>query len=465
MNKKREILKNTDIYIEEGKIKQIGKNLNQFLTKIDKTINATDMIIIPGLINTHHHLFQTLFRGVDQLKKRPIIEWVKTLCSLLDGLDEEVIYSAACIGTAELLLSGCTTTSDHLYVYPHKRTNLFGSQIKAAKNMKIRFHPVRGNLSVDEKGNSIWPKFVIENDEQVLINLEKTINQYHDENDYSMCQVALGPCAYYSASKKLFSQIGKLARKHHVRLHTHSLELPDENSQCQKLFNLNALEFLEHVGFLGKDSWLAHGVYATDKDINRLAKSRTSISYTPFCSTAKKRVPPIIQMLQAGINVGIGTDGSASNDASNMIQESRLAGRLQGMNQVDESVSYFRATQILELATLGGARCLGRESVLGSIEPGKAADLAIIDINLHLECTGFNNPLEAIFHSGLNRVDYTIVNGQIVVEKGEIKAINGNSLEKIIDNHNNIVKSLISRAEKKLGYSLSMGWTSAIKKI
>lgn len=420
VNPQREVLVDSDILIAEGRIAALGRDLARSLAAPpDRTIAADGMVALPGLISTHDHLFQTLYRGVDRLKKRPIAEWVATLCQMLDPLDAEAAYSAAKIGLAELLLTGCTLASDHLYVYPHQRTDIFDAQVQAATELGIRFHPVRGSLGRDEQGESLWPAFVLEADAAVLTHAEALIQRYHDPDPFAMVQVGLGPCGYYTASRRLFVALAELAGRYGVRLHTHALEMASENEQNQRLFGCDALAFLEDVGFLGPHAWLAHAVYARPEDIARLARTHTAVAYTPWCTTAKKRVTPVTAMCAAGVNVGIGPDGAASNDGHNMLTEARLAGRLQGLDATQPGVSYWRASQIVELATLGGARCLGRAK-LGSIQVGQAADLVLVDVQRQLACAGCDNPLEAIFHTALAAVDYTIVAGRVVVDQGRL---------------------------------------------
>lgn len=451
----RRVLKNASLLVRGSTIETI--TTDTITESADQVIDARGMVVIPGLINTHHHLFQTLFRGVDLLKKRPIVEWVQTLCSMLDRLDEEAAYEAARVGIAELLLSGCTTTSDHIYLYPHKRTGIFDRTVQAAADMGIRFYPVRGSISADENGESIWPDQVVEENDAILDEIDRVTSAYHDRTDHAMCRVAAGPCGYYTASQELYAAVGAYATKHDTRLHSHLLEFQHEEDTCQKRFGIGAVPFFQETGFLGDHAWHAHGVFATEADITTLAKTGTGISYTPFCSTAKKQVPPILQMREANVPVGIGTDGSASNDASNMLQEARLAGRLQGMNTSASSVSYLRATQIIELATRGGAQCLGWQNQIGSLEEGKAADIVLIDTTNRLDCAGFHNPLEAVFHSGLNRADYVLVNGQIRVAKGTLVDAD---LSAMLSSHRSIQNEMITNAEEQLGKSLMLPWES-----
>ncbi len=466
LNRQRDVLTNVDIVIDGNQIAAIGPNLAaQMAVLPDRVIDASGMLVIPGMIATHDHLFQTLYRGIDGLKKRPIVEWIATLCRLLDPLDAEAAYTAAWVGLAELLLSGCTTTSDHLYVYPHGRTAIFDAQVQAAHELGIRFHPVRGSLGRDEAGQSVWAAQVLEDDDAILAHAEAVIRRYHNPDPYAMLQVGLGPCGYYAASRRVFAAVADLAARYGVRLHTHALETATENEACQRLAGLDALAFLEDVGFLGKHVWLAHCVYAEPSDIVRLAATHTSVAYTPWCTTAKKRVTPVTAMCSVGIQVGVGPDGAASNDGHNMLSEARLAGRLQGLDATQPGVSYWRATQILEVATLGGARCLGRDKI-GRIAPGYAADLAIIDVSNKLECAGCDNPLEAIFHTALATVDYTIVDGRVVVDHGQlVHPQTGRVVDMgaMVAQHNRIATDIRRRVTGEAGdMVLRLPWTCVL---
>jgi cytosine/adenosine deaminase-related metal-dependent hydrolase len=449
VNVQHDIINDSDILVVGNRIAAIGPQLaRQMDTPPTRTIGAAGMVVLPGMVATHDHLFQTLYRGIDLLKKRPIVEWVGTLSQLLDPLDAEAAYSAALVGLAELLLSGCTTSSDHLYVYPHRRTDLFDAQVRAAAELGIRFHAVRGSLGADEAGQSAWAPSLLEDEDDILAHSAEVIGRYHDPAPDAMLQVALGPCGYYAASRRVFAAVAALAAQHGVRLHTHALEMATENEACQRLFGRDALAFLDDVGFLGPQTWLAHGVYASEDDIQRLAASGTGIAYTPWCTTAKKRVTPATAMMAAGVPVGIGPDGAASNDGHNMLSEARLAGRLQGLDATQQGVSYWRAPRILEAATRGGARCLGRAH-LGSIEVGQVADMVLVDVGRHLACAGCDNPLEAIFHTALASVDYTIVNGRVVVERGTLVSPHTGQpvdLGGMVARHNRIAADIRRRA-------------------
>lgn len=439
MDEERRILRHVSVYCEGNKIEEIATKKE----RADQVINGRGLIMLPGLINTHHHLFQTLFRGIDILKKQPIVPWIKTITELSRNIDEEAMYSACLTGMAELMLSGCTTTADFLYLFPFKRNNLLRATIKAASDIGIRFHQVRGYM--ESRACNLWPEYATQKAEEILRESQLAIDKYHNQDKFSMCQIALGPCGLYSTSKELFKQICLLARKNQVKLHTHFAEEPNDK-----------ISLLEQANCLGDDVWLAHVVYVNAKDIKILANSKTGIAHCPICNMSQKQIFNLIAMERQGIAVGIGVDGSASNDSSNLIIEGRMAGRLQGLNKNSQEVSYLRATQILEMLTLGGAACLGRSESLGSLEAGKAADIVLIKIDNKIDCAGSYNPLEAIFHTGLSKVDYTIVNGKVVVEKGIMKTI---KLDKQIKKHNLISNKIVKSAEKRLGLSFIIPWT------
>lgn len=434
------VLRGASLYIQGSRIQEVGSNKQTANTVID----ATGMIVLPGLINTHDHLFQTGMQSLPGLKQLPLMTFIDRLCVLADqGLDEETMYYATAVGMMGLLLSGCTTTSSHEYMYPGGRANIFRGGVRAAKDLGIRYHPVRGCLS--ENQFIAWPATVTETPDQVLAASEEVIRNHHDPSFESMCRVALGPCGYYSASAKLFSQIAELAGEHGVRLHTHALESPIEDKDCG-----GALRYLQELGFMGGNSWFAHAIFVQPDDIQLLAATKTGVVHSPWCALAKKRIPPIIQMVEKRVKVGIGTDGAASN-GENMLRQCQLAGRLQGQNPDYPVGSYLRPYETLAMATTGGAACLGREAEIGSLEPGKLADIVIVDPSKHLvDTAGFHDPLGLVFESGLNRVDYVIVNGRVVVDRGKLCTLGESKQAKIFCEHQRLSEQMVKKAERKM---------------
>lgn len=445
MNKGKGVLRGAALYCEGPYIEEVGGDKQT----ADRVIDARGMIVVPGLINTHDHLFQTGMQALPGLKKLRLMTFIERLCALAsEGLDEEAMYHAAAVGMIGLLLSGCTTTSSHEYMHPRQQSGLFGAGVRAAKDLGIRYHPVRGCLSANKFID--WPEAVTETREQVLTRSEEAITAHHDPGFDSMCRVALGPCGYYSASSELFRGIVELAGKRGVRLHTHALEASSEDNDCG-----GALRYLQDLGFMGGNSWLAHAIFVSEADIRLLAATGTGVTHAPWCALAKKRIPPIIQMTEAEVKVGIGTDGAASN-GENMLRQCQLAGRLQGQNPGYPAGSYLRPYETLMMATMGGAACLGREKEIGSIEPGKLADLVLIDPSQHLlDTAGFHDPLGLIFESSLNSVDTVIINGRVVVDQGKPTVMNEIKLEKLFLRHMEISRRMVAGAERKLGISLT----------
>lgn len=445
MDEGRRVLRGAALYCQGSYIKQVDGGDQT----ADTVIDATGMIVLPGLINTHDHLFQTGMQSLPGLKKLPLMTFIERLGILAsEGIDEEAMYHAAAVGMIGQLLSGCTTTSSHEYMHPRQQSGLFGAGVRAARDLGIRYHPVRGCLSANKF--IAWPEAVTETEDQVLTRSEEAIRAYHDPKPDSMCRVALGPCGYYSASAELFGGIAQLAQKSGVRLHTHALESAKEDNDCG-----GALEYLKKLGFMDGNSWFAHAIFASEADIQLLALTETGVAHASWCALAKKRIPPIIQMTEAGVKVGIGTDGAASN-GENMLRQCQLAGRLQGQNLDYPVGSYLRPYETLAMATTGGGACLGREKEIGSIEPGKLADIVIVDPSRHLvDTAGFHDPLGQIFESSLNRVDYVIINGRVVVDRGKLTVMAETKLGNLLFRHNEISRKMVKKAEQKLGISLT----------
>lgn len=463
LDKQRRVLKNSSVLIEGNTIKKIGKVFNKTSDNGLRIIDAKGFVVLPGLVNTHHHLFQGLLRGVEALKfpkKVGVISWVETLCKLMDGFDAEAAYIGAKIGLAELLLSGCTTTVDFPYLFSYNRNDIFDATVKAAKDMGMRFFSVRGYI--ENYTNNIWPKQFSQKPDVIVNELSRVIKKFHDPKIFSMIRIGVGPCAQYTTSKELFEKVITLARRHKVRIHTHCAEDLSENEYSRKVWGMHPINFLNSIGALGKDVWLAHCIYVDDSHIELLAKTKTGVAHCAVCNMSKKQPAPVTQMIEKGVNVGIGVDGSASNDSSHMIFETRIALHLQGMNPRLPQASYLSPTQALELSTLGGARVLGMDKEIGSIEVGKAADIILYDVSNNIECAGSNSPLEAIFRTLPRNVEYSIVNGNILVEKGELI---DQDVGEIIHEQRRVSKRLDRAAIEKhnVSFKPSMQWVRAFK--
>jgi len=416
MNPEREQLQNVDLLICGNKIEQIGKNISA--PAID-VIDCSTKLVLPGLVNSHHHLFQTLTRNIPRVQNAKLFNWLVNLYHIWKNLDEEAIFYATQIGCGELLKTGCTTTTDHHYLYPkHLQTDIPAIQFEAAGRLGMRFCPTRGSMSMSHKDGGLPPDSVVQDDEQILKHSEAVIQRFHDPSPLSMRQVHLGPCAPFNVTLELMRETAQLARQYRVRLHTHLAETKDEDEYCLEKYNKKPLQLMEELNWLGDDVWFAHGIHFTDQELHLLKQTRTGIAHCPASNmrlgSGIARIP---EMLAMGIPVGLAVDGSASNDASDMVGEMRTALLLHRVNSGADAIS---AAQVLEMATLGSARLLGRNDI-GSIEPGKAADLAIFELN-KLEYTGaLSDPLAAIIFSGINHQAFmTIVNGKIVVRDGQL---------------------------------------------
>lgn len=383
----------------------------------DEIIDSRDRVMLPGAINTHHHLYQTLFRAFPGAQDKKLFDWLIFLYERWRGIDEEAVYVSAVVGLTELLLSGCTTSTDHLYLFPRGKGNLIDLTIEAAKEVGIRFHPTRGSMSLSRKEGGLPPEDVVQAEEEILEDSERLILRYHGRNFGAMVRIALAPCSPFSVTPRLMKETAKLARKHGVLLHTHLAETLDEEAFCLEKFRKRPVEYLEDLGWLGPDVWIAHAVHLNVQDIEKLARARVGVAHCPSSNMILgSGIAPIPRMLEAGMKVGLAVDGSASNDASNMIREARQAMLLARVKYGAESMPARRA---LWLATLGGAQVLGREQELGSLEPGRCADLSLWDIST-LEFAGAADPVAALLHCAAQYADLVMVNGEIRVRGGRL---------------------------------------------
>jgi 8-oxoguanine deaminase len=416
MNQNRNIYSDYDLLIQNNQIKKIAKNIKVENAEI---IDCSTKLVIPGLVNSHHHLFQTLTRNIPQVQNEKLFNWLTTLYEIWKNLDENAVYYSTQVGCGELLKTGCTTTTDHHYLYPkHLQADIPAIQFEAAGKLGIRFCPTRGSMSRSKKDGGLPPDSVVQDEETILEHCEESIQKFHDPSPLSMRQIHLGPCAPFNVSDGLMRDTAILARKYSVRLHTHLAETKDEDEYCIKVYGKRPLQLMEELNWLGEDVWYAHGVHFTNEELKLLSKTKTGIAHCPASNmrlgSGIARVP---EMLKMKIPVGLAVDGSASNDASDLVGEMRTALLLHRVNSGADAIT---AEQVLKMATLGSAQLLGRTDI-GSLEVGKAADIAIFDLN-KLEYTGaLSDPLAALIFSGYNhQADITIVNGKIAVRNGRL---------------------------------------------
>ena len=413
---KRREIRGGWLLVEGSRIAALG-NAPAPAGPFDEVVSGRDRVMIPGMVNTHHHLYQTLFRAVPGAQDKELFDWLVFLYEKWRGVDEDAVQTSAVVGCLELLLSGCTTTTDHLYLFPRGREKLTDVEIEAAGKVGIRFHPTRGSMSLSRDEGGLPPPDVVQKEEEILRDSERIITKWHDPSFGAMVRIALAPCSPFSVTQELMTQTAELAREHGVLLHTHLAETTDEDAFCLERFGMRPVDYLESVGWLAGDVWLAHLVHLTSDDIGRLARAGVGMAHCPssnmILGSGIARVPEI---LEAGMAVGLGVDGSASNDASNMIREARQAMLLARVKHGAEAMS---ARTALGLATLGGARVLHREEELGSLERGKCADLALFDLSA-LEFAGAADPVAALVHCAAQYADLVMVNGVIRVRSGRL---------------------------------------------
>ncbi|MFB3897720.1 MAG: 8-oxoguanine deaminase [bacterium] len=433
-------IKNGSIYIEDNVIKDIGVNLDY---PVDEIIDAAGKVIIPGLVNTHHHLYQTLTRNLPEVQDAELFEWLIALYEIWRGLTPKAVYTSALVGMGELLLTGCTTSTDHLYLFPKNAPkNLIDDEIRAAQDIGIRFHPTRGSMSRGKSLGGLPPDDVVQSPDEILKDSERLIQKYHNPAPYSMLQLALAPCSPFSVTTELLKETTKLARYHKVRLHTHLAETIDEQDFCLQMQGVRPLAYMEQTDWIGSDVWFAHGIHFNDAELKLLAQTKTGVAHCPSSNmrlaSGVCRVP---EMVELGVPVGLAVDGSASNDSSDMLGEVRMCMLL---HRVTSGVNAMTAERALWLATQGSASLIGRTDI-GSLEVGKAADLAMIDMNQLGFAGALHDPVAAIVFAGDSHiVDTVIVNGKIVVKSGKLVNMNESDL---IQKANRIAEQLVANAK------------------
>ena len=402
------------IYIEDGVIRYIGKDAPGCADLID----ASEMAVYPGLVNTHHHLYQILTRNLPQVQHLELFDWLRALYSLWARLDADSLYAAVSAGLGELLLSGCTTCFDHHYVFPRGCGDLLEAEFEAASRLGIRMTASRGSMSRGESSGGLPPDSVVQTVDEILADSRDAISRFHDPSPYSMRQVVLAPCSPFSVTDDLMRESAALAREYKVRLHTHLAETKDEEAFVLEKYGMRPLAYMESLGWLGPDVWFAHGVHFSESELHQMGKAGVGVAHCPAAnmklSSGVARVP---EMLELGVPVGLGVDGSASNDASSLPEQIRLGYLLHRLSSGDRAPSGY---DMLKLATRGGARLLGRSDI-GMIAPGMAADLFLVD-ETRIELSGATfDPKSMLATVGLSgRTDYTIVNGRVVVREGRL---------------------------------------------
>jgi cytosine/adenosine deaminase-related metal-dependent hydrolase len=430
------------VLIQDQVIKTAGSGTVPAAVKVDRFLDARGKVVLPGLINTHHHLPQTLTRNLPAVQQAPLFRWLAELYEIWRGIDAAAVDAAVRVGLGELLLTGCTTTTDHLYLFPHGQDRLIDIEIDAARELGIRFQPTRGSMSRGKSQGGLPPDDVVQDEATILADSRRLILEYHDPKPGAMTRIALAPCSPFSVTDGLMRRTADLAREHGVRLHTHLAETQDEESYCQQIYGCRPVEYLRRLGWLGPDVWLAHCVHLSPEEVKLFGATGTGVAHCPSSNfRLGSGIAPLRAMLEAGVPVGLGVDGSASNDTSNMLAEARqalLAHRLGA-----DPARWITAQEVLWMATRGGARCLGRDDV-GSLEPGKRADLILVDTR-RLSYAGAGSDILAalVFSPWPEPVDTVIVNGRILVESGQLLGVD---VPALVERADAIAEGLLRKA-------------------
>jgi len=433
------------LFIRDGFIEKVGatKDLPQ---AADEILDLRGHVVLPGLVNTHHHFYQTLTRTVPAAQDANLFNWLKTLYPIWARMTPDDIFISTQTALAELALSGCTTASDHLYLFPNG--SRLDDEIAAAKETGVRIQASRGSMSLGESKGGLPPDSVVDSEEKILKDSQRLIQQYHDARPGAMVQIVLAPCSPFSVTGELMRESAKLAREYGVHLHTHLAETQDEEAFCIQKFGRRPVAYMQEVDWVGQDVWFAHAVYVNNDEVKTFATHGCGVAH---CPTSNMRlasgIAPIREYMAAGVKLGLGVDGSASNDSSHMLGEVRQAMLLSRLREGitgfslsnDPTRKLMTAREALYLATRGGAAALGRTDI-GSLESGKCADFFAVNLNRLDYAGALHDPVAAVVFCQPVKVDYTIVGGRFVVKDGNLVNL---EIGKLVEQHNRAAKRLL----------------------
>jgi len=407
------------IAITDGFISAIGSSTDS-PPPANQTIDATDCLVTPGLVNTHHHLYQNLTRAFPPMTKAPLFGWLQTLYPLWSAIDQEAVFTSAWVGLAELALSGCTTSTDHLYLHPRGAGDLLAAEIAAAQDLGMRFHPTRGSMSLSVKDGGLPPDNVVQDDDEILAQSKAAVQRYHDRSHGAMVRIALAPCSPFSVTEQLMVRSAELAEQLDVRLHTHFAENSEDDAFSIATFGCRPMEYLERTGWCTDRTWVAHCVMPNHDEIHRLGAAGVGAAHCPSSNLIlASGISPIVDMRAAGMHVGLGVDGSSSADSASLWLEARQAMLLAKLRNGADAAD---ARMALEVATIGGAGCLGRIGEIGALTVGAVGDVAIWSLTGPTFAGAIADPVEAWLRCGPTSARDTIVHGKPVVRNGALVA-------------------------------------------
>ena len=439
MDAQRREIADGAVYARDGVIEQVGATVD-LPDSADVVIDANDQVVIPGLVNTHHHMVQTLTRA--QAQDSELFGWLRTLYPVWANLTPEMVQVSTRTAMAELLLSGCTTSSDHLYIYPNGVR--LDDSIEAAAQVGMRFHAARGSMSVGESQGGLPPDRVVEREDAILAETQRLIERWHDPKRHAMLRIVVAPCSPFSVSRELMRDSALLARQYGVSLHTHLAENDNDIAYTREKFGCTPAEYAEALGWVGRDVWCAHCVQLDAHGIGLFARTRTGVAHCP-CSNMRlaSGIAPIRAMRDAGVPVGLGVDGAASNDAGHMLGEARMAMLLQRVAHGPvRGPAAMSAREMLEIATLGGAQVLNRDDI-GALAPGMSADLVTVRLDDIGMAGAQGDPLAALLFCQVPRVTHSVVDGRVVVRDGELTTL---ELPLQVERHNALARELAEAA-------------------
>lgn len=453
MDDRRREFPDGGLFVRDGFIEQVGPT-DSLPDSADEVLDLRDHLLLPGLVNTHHHFYQTLTRAVPAAQNANLFNWLKTLYPIWARLTPEDIFISAQTALAELALSGCTTASDHLYLYPNGAK--LDDEIAAAREIGVRIHASRGSMSLGESKGGLPPDSVVEDEAYILRESQRLIETYHDSKPGSFVQIVLAPCSPFSVTPDLMRESARLARHYGVHLHTHLAETEDEEQFCLQKFGHRPVAYMQELDWVGEDVWFAHAIWVNDREIEVFARHGCGVAHCPSSNMRlASGIAPIKEYLAAGVKVGLGVDGSASNDSSHMLAEARQAMLLARLKEgitgfsltpapspngrVDGVRGLMSARDALWLATRGGAAVLGRSDI-GSLEVGKCADFFAVNLNRLDYAGALHDPVAAAVFCHPVRADYTVIGGRFVVREGQLVTVDE---RKLVERHNRAAKRLL----------------------
>jgi len=445
MDDSRREIRNGGLYSENGFLKKVGQT-KDLPESADEIIDFSGYIVLPGLVNTHHHFYQTLTRAVPAAQDANLFNWLKTLYPIWARMNPDDVFISAETAMVELALSGCTTASDHLYLFPNG--SRLDDEIAAGKEVGIRLHASRGSMSLGESKGGLPPDSVVDSEENILRDSQRLIETYHDPKPGSMLQIVLAPCSPFSVSSDLMRESAKMARHYGVHLHTHLAETEDEQAFCQQMFGYRPVGYMQSVDWVGDDVWYAHSVYVSKDEIGVYAQEGCGVAHCPSSNMRlASGIAPIREYMAAGVKLGLGVDGSASNDGSHMLGEvrqalllARLRAGIEGFSLSAEGAPpLMTGRQALELATRGGATVLGRKDI-GSLETGKCADFIAIKLDKLGYAGSLHDPVAALVFCAPQNVDYSFVHGNMIIKDGQMLTLDS---QKLVERHNQAAARLL----------------------